>query len=84
MNVILLTRSSLGAKIIDLFSKEKVDINLILGTKYMGSSALPAFYNYLNDKTVTAFFSRHNCLCDKDKAYISFMLKYKRAFKEKI
>ncbi len=83
VNVILLTRSSLGAKIIDLFSKEKVDINLILGTKYMGSSALPAFYNYLNDKTVTAFFSRHNCLCDKDKAYISFMLKYKRAFKEK-
>jgi len=82
INIILLTRSSLGAKIIDLFSINDVDINLILGTKYMGSSALPAFYNYLNDKDVTAFFTRHNCLCDKDKAYTDFIKRYKKRYKE--
>lgn len=81
--LVLLTRSSLGAKIVNkLKQAKKLDGKIILGTKYFGSSALPAFLNYLDDKKVKAYFSRHNCLCDKDLKYTRFISAYRKKYKK--
>lgn len=72
--VIMLTRSLLAAELTDmlyLYSKP-----VILGTKYFGSSELPAFYNYLKNKDVTAFFSRQNCSCDSSVGFKNFLKTY--------
>lgn len=80
-SLVLLTRSLLGSKITGIVkNKNKV---VILGTKYFGSSALPAYLNYLENKNVDAYFSRHNCLCDDDNAYLNFIKKYKNEFNKK-
>lgn len=78
--VILLTRSSLAAEIADLFGKTKKPI--FLGTKYMGSNELPAFYNYLKNKNINAYFSRQNCTCDKSTDIQELIKKYERIFSE--
>ncbi len=78
-SVILLTRSSLGAKITDLITSEIQEVT-VFGTKYMGSSALPAYLNYLSNKSINAYFVRHNCLCDKNVEYSSFVKRYKKEF----
>ena len=57
--VVLLTRSLIAAEVSDLIHQFASPI--LLGTKYMGSSELPAFYNYLKNKKVTLFFSRQYC-----------------------
>lgn len=79
-SLILLTRSALAAKITDITTKEVPDLKLILGTKYFGSSALPAYFNYLKNKNIEAFYSRHNCLCDNDDRYKSFISSYKKEY----
>lgn len=78
--IIILTRSVMAAKIADLIRKKQGDLPLLLGTKYFGSSALPAFLNYLENKNVETYFARHNCLCDKDKNYQSFIKSYEKEF----
>ncbi len=78
--LILLTRSSLAAKVTSIVKKKNKKI-LILGTKYFGSSALPAYLKYLEDKNVDAYFSRHGCLCDSNREFRLFKVRYKKRFK---
>lgn len=47
-----------------------------MGTKYFGSSDLPAFYNYLKNKNVEAYISRQNCSCDISKDFQEVRRKY--------
>lgn len=77
--LVILTRSVLAAKIVDLYKGRPP---LVLGTKYFGSSALPAFLNYLQNKKVNAYFARQNCVCDIDPKYQEFIEKYRKAFKK--
>lgn len=74
--IVLLTRVALGAKIVEKIRTKTKQRPLILGTKYFGSTALPAFLRYLDNKDVEAYFSRHNCLCDENKDYKNFVLRY--------
>jgi len=81
--VVILTRSKMAAEITDFINHHKSNKSpLILATKYFGSSALPAYLNYLTNKNVQAYFARHNCLCDKDPAYQKFIEKYRASFKK--
>lgn len=76
--VILLTRSLIAAELSDLIHKESNPI--ILGTKYFGSSDLPAFLNYLKNKKIEAYISRQNCSCDTTQDYQSLRSKYFKAY----
>ena len=76
--VILLTRSLIAAELSDLLYKESNPI--ILGTKYFGSSDLPAFFNYLKNKKIVAYISRQNCSCDTAQDYLNLRSKYVQAY----
>ncbi len=76
--VILLTRSSIAAEVSDIIHQYSSPI--LLGTKYMGSPELPAFYNYLKNKKVTAYFSRQNCTCSSDHDYQKVVKSYTEKF----
>ena len=80
--VVILTRSLLAAKITDYITS-KTDKNsrpLLIGTTYFGSSALPAYLNYLTNKDVQAYIPKQNCLCDDDPAYRDFVSQYKQRY----
>lgn len=81
--VIILTRSVLAAKVANLIQKRLGTLPMVLGTKYFGSSALPAFLNYLENKNVNGYFARHNCLCDKKSSYQDFIKSYQEEFNAK-
>lgn len=82
--VILFTRSLIAARIVDKFSANGLNKKPIyLGTKYFGTSELPAFFNFLKNKNVEAYFSRQNCSCDSSKEYLSFQERYEKQFKKK-
>lgn len=76
--VVLLTRSLIAAELSDLVYKNSSPI--ILGTKYFGSSDLPAFFNYLKNKKVQAYISRQNCSCDSTLEYQSLRSKYLQTY----
>lgn len=76
--VVLLTRSLIAAELSDIILKESKPI--ILGTKYFGSSDLPAYLNYLKNKKVVAYFPRQNCSCDTSKEYLDLRSKYFKTF----
>ncbi len=76
--VVLLTRSLIAAEVSDLIYQKSNPI--ILGTKYFGSSDLPAFFDYLKNKNINAFFSRQNCSCDQDKKYLRWSDNYKKNY----
>lgn len=76
--VVLLTRSLIAAELSDLIYEKSSPI--ILGTKYFGSSELPAFFNYLKNKKVQAYISRQNCSCDSAPDYQKLRAKYVQAY----
>jgi hypothetical protein len=78
--LVLLTRSSLAAKISDLLNKTGHSFQ-ILGTKYFGSSELPAFLNYLENKNINAYISRQNCNCANDSHFLRFKEDYIKEYK---
>jgi hypothetical protein len=75
---ILLARSSVAAEVSDLIHQFTHPI--LLGTKYMGSAELPAFFNYLKNKNVEAYFSRQNCTCSHRQEYKDAVKKYVAKF----
>ncbi len=82
--VILLTRSLIAAKITDELSESKTQkMPILIGTKYFGSSELPAYLNFLKNKDIEAYFSRQNCSCDNSKSFLAFSIKYEKQFKKK-
>lgn len=76
--VVILTRSLIAAELSDLIHNNTSPI--ILGTKYFGSSDLPAFYNYLKNKKVQAYISRQNCSCDMSLKYKVLRSKYVQTY----
>jgi ABC-type branched-subunit amino acid transport system substrate-binding protein len=76
--VVILTRSLIAAEISDLLHKDLSPI--ILGTKYFGSSELPAFSNYLKNKKVQAYIPRQNCSCEPAPAFQKLISKYKKVY----
>jgi hypothetical protein len=78
--VVLLTRSLVAAEISDRIQSDSGTI--ILGTKYFGSSELPAFYNFLKNKKVQVFFTRQNCSCDSSLNYQKLKEKYTSTYKD--
>lgn len=76
--VVLLTRSLIAAELTDLIYKNSQPI--ILGTKYFGSADLPAYFSYLKNKKIQAYFSRQNCSCDQSDEYLQFRNKYVSRF----
>jgi hypothetical protein len=82
--VVLFTRSLIAAKVTDAILEKKSDKKpIILGTKYFGSSELPAYLNFLKNKGVEAYFSRQNCICDKTKEFSQFVRRYEKEFSKK-
>jgi hypothetical protein len=79
--LILLARSQLAANISDLYSEKNRNL-FILGTKYFGSRELPAFYNFLKNKNIEAYYSRQNCWCEKGLDYLKFKTSYINAYKK--
>jgi hypothetical protein len=77
--LILLTRSLIAAELTDIFNNNKP--KLILGTKYFGSIELPAYFNFLKNKSVEAYFARQNCTCDLSQDYLRFKRNYFNYFK---
>lgn len=75
--LVLLTRSSIGAQITDLIKDRNFKI---LGTKYFGSAELPAYLNFLNNKNITAYFSRQNQLDLRDKRINQFYSEFRERF----
>lgn len=80
--VILLTRSVLAAKITDYIYKDRKgkQLPLILGTGYFGSSALPAYLNWVENKNIEAYFVRMNCMKDTDIQFQKFLHNYTLEF----
>lgn len=79
--LVLFTRSLIAAKITDeIWSEKFIARPVILGTKYFGSSELPAYLNFLKNKNIEAYFSRQNCMCNKSKEFIGFVKKYESTF----
>jgi hypothetical protein len=76
--LILLTRANIAAEISDIINEHSSPI--ILGNKYMGSSELPAFLNFLKNKKVNAYFSRQNCTCSNDAQYQAAVKRYVNVF----
>ena len=76
--VVILARSLVAADASDLVHKKFMPI--IFGTKYYGSSDLPAFYNFLKNKNVTAYFPRQNCSCDDSPEFLQFKKNYVKEF----
>lgn len=82
--LVLLTRSLIASRITDEFWIEKASKKpVILGTKYFGSSELPAYLNFLKDKDVQAYYSRQNCICDNSTDFAEFIKKYEKTFNSK-
>ena len=79
--VVLLTRSLIASEASDLIHQYATPV--LLGTKYMGSPELPAFYNYLKNKKVTLFFIRQNCTCSTHSGYQDGVDKYISMFSKK-
>jgi Periplasmic binding protein len=75
---VLLTRSGIAAEVSDLLYEHSTPI--LLGTKYMGSSELPAFYNFLKYKKITLYFARQNCTCSSSPDYQKLVNKYVAKF----
>lgn len=76
--VFLFTRSLISAELTDSFLYKK-DI-VFLGTKYFGSAQLPAYYNFLKDKNIHAYFARRSSALDKTKSKKDFIKDYKEKF----
>lgn len=82
--LVLLTRSLIAARITDEILVDKFNkMPIILGTKYFGSSELPAYLNFLKNKDVEAYFSRQNCICDNSKEFVSFIQSFEKSFNKK-
>ncbi|MFY7994334.1 MAG: hypothetical protein ACOVP4_13635 [Bacteriovoracaceae bacterium] len=80
--LVLLTRSLVAARVTDeVLANSKMKKPIVLGTKYFGSSELPAYLNFLKNKNVEAYFSRQNCMCNNSKEFVTFVTKYLAMFK---
>jgi hypothetical protein len=75
---ILLTRSTIAAESSDIIHQYTKPT--LLGTKYMGSPELPAFYNFLKNKKIKMYFSRQNCTCSKNTEYENVVKRYLTLF----
>lgn len=79
--VFLFTRSLIAAKVTDIISdKRPINNPVFIGTKYFGSDELPAYFNFLKNKNIEAYFSRQNCFCDKSEDLQKFNIEYKSSF----
>ena len=76
--VVLLTRSLIAAELTDLVYQTSQPV--VLGTKYFGSSDLPAYLSYLKNKKVVAYIPRQSCSCDQSNEYLKFRTKYIETF----
>lgn len=82
--VVLFTRSLIAAKITDEITRNAPTHKpVLIGTKYFGSSELPAFLNFLKNKDIEAYFARQNCSCDDSKEFLAFKERYLARFKKK-
>lgn len=78
--LVILTRSKLAAAIIDALTPERIQNSLILGTKYFGSSELPALLDFLKNKDITAYISRQNSSTDSSATIQAFRSRYQQIY----
>lgn len=79
---IILTRSAIGAWISDEIVRN-IKKPLMVGTKYFGSSSLPALHKYSKNLDKKIIFSRQNCFCSKYKEISRFKSLYLKKYKIK-
>lgn len=80
--ILLFVRSRPAAEVADLVWKTyaKGAAPLLLGTKFFGTSTLPAFTNMLKYKEVTTYFTHQATNEDPDPAYQTFVKRYEKAY----
>ncbi|RDH43593.1 ABC transporter substrate-binding protein [Zooshikella ganghwensis] len=81
--VILLTRSSLSAKIVNYIQQNyPKHQTTYIGTVSWGSSKFQPFFDRLKDKSITAYFTRQNTYFDPDPKFQSVIDQYRLTYRK--
>ncbi|MGI0115267.1 ABC transporter substrate-binding protein [Zooshikella sp. RANM57] len=79
--VILLTRSSLSAKIVNYIQQNTQKHNTtFIGTVSWGSSKFQPFFDRLKEKEITAYFTRQNTFFDPDPIFQAVIERYRSMY----
>ncbi|MBU2710456.1 ABC transporter substrate-binding protein [Zooshikella harenae] len=79
--VVLLTRSSLSAKIVNYIQQNTQKHNTtFIGTVSWGSSKFQPFFDRLKEKEITAYFTRQNTFFDPDPDFQAIIEQYRSTY----